>query len=102
MHMFEEILKPKRHEIIKSKLLWFSLRWDDNFLRNIVVSFGVIFVRVGAWWLIDKYIIKWTLSGSFISIAIWIFLLFIIDGDVSQLWWYKKRWKDNDKSKDII
>ena len=100
--MFEEINKPKRHQIIKSKLLWFSLRRDDNFLRNIVVSFAVIFVRVGAWWLIDQYIIKWTLSGSFISIAIWIFLLFIIDGDVSQLWWYKKTWKNNDESEDML
>ena len=26
------------------------------------------------------------------SIAIWILLLFVIDGDVSQLWWYK--WKN--------
>ena len=97
--MFEENPKPKRHEIIKSKLLWFSLKRDDNFLRNIVVSFGVIFVRVGAWWLIDKYIIKWTISGAFVSMGIWILLLFVIDGDVSKLWWYHKKMEDKNNKK---
>lgn len=85
--MSKKPLHHKRHQIIKSKFFGFSLKRDDNFIRNITISFGTVFVWVGSWWLIEKFIAVGSITSYIVSIMIWIVLLFMIDGDISQLGW---------------
>lgn len=76
---------------MKQKFSGISLKWDKHFVRNILIVIGVVLVRRGVRHLADKYLLPDhpTLS-DIVSIIIGIAILYLPDGTLEHLGWYKK------------
>ena len=82
--------KPKRHTLMASKLLGLSLKRDDSFIYNIVITMGTVFVRWGMRWLLEKHFFDGGNMRYILSVIIGIIMLFLLDGSLETLGWYKK------------
>jgi len=73
---------------MKKSFQWLSLRLSQDFLPNLVLVIGAIFVWRWVWWLIDKYFITSNETLSLIvSIAVWIFIIYLPDWSLRMLGW---------------
>ncbi len=72
---------------LKEGLAGLSLHWDKNFLRNLVVVIGVVFVWRGIWNLMDKYFFPnmpyaW---NNIVSSLLGILILYLPDSSTDEL-----------------
>jgi len=77
----------KFRKALGKKLTGLSLRWDPDFLRNVVVVVGVVFVWRGIWNLMDKYFFPdlpyaW---NNIISILLGALILYLPDSSIDEL-----------------
>jgi Fuseless len=82
---------------MKNKFSGLSLSRDRHFVRNLVIAVGVVLVRRGVWHLADMYLLpNHPLASSIVSLIVGILILYLPDGTLEHLGWYKK---DNDEDK---
>ncbi len=67
-----------------------SLGRDEYFLRNLTAWVWVIMIWAGVRWILDLYLVPYGIQGRVVCVLIGILLLYLIDGDIGQLWGKKK------------
>ncbi len=90
-HLFRRYTKIKKMKRFPKKISGLSLRWDGEFIKNIVIVIGVVAVWRGIWDLLDMYLFPQNqLLSDGVSIILGIFLLYLPDGSFHQLGDYIK------------
>lgn len=83
---------------MKNKVSWLSLSRDKHFVRNIVIAVWVILVWRGVWHIADMYLFPdHELISSIVSCAIGIWILYLPDGSLEHLGWYKEKEEKKNK-----
>lgn len=73
------------------KISGISLRFDESFLKNLIIVIGVVAVWRGLWDLFDTYFFPENpLLSDMLSVFLGIFLLYLPDGSFHQLGDYTK------------
>lgn len=80
---------------LEKKVSGISLRWDRDFIKNLVIVIGVVAVWRGMWNLMDHYIFPSNpLLSNLICIVLGIFLLYLPDGSFHQMGDFSSRKKN--------
>ncbi len=75
-----------RKKFRKKNFKGLSLRWNDVFVRNMVLVLWAVFIWRGARNLIDHYFFQSNrLASNIISICIWVFLVFLLDEEIGDI-----------------
>lgn len=80
-------MKKKVRKALKEKLTGLSLHWAPDFLRNVVVVIGVVFVWRGIWNLMDEYFFPNLPYGwnNIISVLLGVVILYFPDSSLDNL-----------------
>ncbi|MCF7917644.1 hypothetical protein K9L27_01395 [Candidatus Gracilibacteria bacterium] len=75
---------------LKNKFQGLSLRWDGDFVRNMVIVIGIVGVWRGLWDLLDMYLFpKNRILSDLTSLILGLLLLYLPDGSLHELGGYE-------------
>lgn len=93
-----ELLIKKLSKIWALMREWLSLQRDKNFIPNLVLCIGVVFVWRGVWNLVDAYFFPGDeLLSNILSIVLGVFIIYLPDHSFEQLWWLEEELEDDIK-----